>query len=79
MYYISSDKTILETINKRINDWMMANVKDYNAEKWGRIIKHSDGRFALEINDDSRNPLRLRSDERTKLIDTLDDSWFPED
>lgn len=77
-YIISLDKTILESINKKINDHMKANIRGYNATQWGKIIKHqSQNNWALEINIDSRNPLnRLSNNEKLQLVDNLPDGWI---
>ena len=36
----SSDKSELEKINKKINDYMIKKIKDYSAIQWGSIIKN---------------------------------------
>lgn len=68
----SNDKSELDAINKKINDWMIANIQNYNAEKWGDVIEHPTlkGTWILIINDDSRNATdRLSEVEKTRCIE----------
>lgn len=78
---ISSTKTRLEIINKKINDWMKLNIQDYNATQWGTIKKHpTENKFILIINDDSRNPLkRLTVSEKSNRVKIDEKEWFPSD
>lgn len=68
----STDKTFLENLNKRINDFLLSNVKDYNAERYGYIVKHKrEEKYLLILNEnDPRLPLRtLNSSEKTEIKD----------
>lgn len=80
-YIISNDKITLESIDKKINDLMKSNIENYNAKSWGKIIIHpNENKFALEINEDNRNPIeKLSSNEKTKLVTKLSDDWYDED
>lgn len=75
---VSTNKTTLEAIDKKINDYMIANIPNYNAVRWGKIKKHpTEEKYVLLINDDERKPLdRLTTNEKTKLL-ALNVSWFP--
>ena len=77
---ISTNLAELESINKKINDYMLSNIENYNAEKWGSINEHPTlkGTYVLVINEDSRNPLdRLTLTEKTRCIEQDADIWFP--
>ena len=75
MGIISADKTELDVINKKINDWMKVNIQDYSGTQWGEILLLPTlGKFILIINNDSRNPIdRLTITEklRYKELDLL--------
>ena len=54
---ISTNKIELETINKKINNYMKANIENYAGTSWGKIIfDNENNEYFLEINEDSRNP-----------------------
>jgi len=75
----SSDKSELEKINKKINDYMIKKIKDYNAIQWGSIIKNPfiENKYFLKINEDSRNPLKsLTLSEKSKIKNVEDKDWF---
>jgi len=76
-FLISSNKNSLELINKKINDYMIANVPNYNATQWGRVVKHpTEEKWVLKINDDSRKPLdSITSANKSLLIDKLSSDW----
>jgi len=78
---ISTNKAELDAINTKINDWMYANIPDYNAVRWGNIYKHpTEEKWVLAIGDDSRNPLdRLSTSEKTKRIEIDRKEWFSEE
>jgi len=75
----ANTKTPLITINKKINDWMKLNIKNYNATQWGEIIKHpAENKYLLIVNDDSRKPLlRLTTDEKNKIKAVKELEWKP--
>lgn len=78
-YMISADLTELQTLEAKIHQWMIDNVKDYNATKWSEIYKHPTlALYALSIKDtDPRNPYDvLALAEKLKTIDSLADEWF---
>ncbi len=66
----STDRVKLENLNKRINDYMITNVKNYNATQWGSIIKHPDrDEWILKIRNDPRNPRSvLTQSEKLELV-----------
>lgn len=68
---ISSSKTELEIINKKINDYMILNVRNYNATQWGEIVKHRfKEEWILFINEDERNPrMALTNDNKLKHVE----------
>jgi len=70
-------KTPLEIINKKINDYMIANIPDYNATQWGMILTHkTENKFVLIINDDNRNPLdRLSPTEKIERKEIDPSEW----
>lgn len=75
----SSDKSELEKINKKINDYMIKKIKDYNAIQWGRIIKNPfiDNKYLLKIKEDSRNPLKSLTDsEKSKIKSVESKDWI---
>jgi len=66
----SSDKNELEKINKKINDYMIKKIKDYDAIQWSRIIKNPfiENKYFLIFKDDNRNPLKsLTASEKSKI------------
>ena len=73
----STDKSELEKINKKINDYMVKKIKDYNAKQWGRIIKNPFvENYLLKIKEDSRNPLKsLTLSEKSKIKNVKDKDW----
>ena len=75
---ISNNKAELQTINKKINDWMKINISNYRARQWGKILSHPTNlTFALIINHDSRNPLgRLTANEKVRYIDLDISEWI---
>lgn len=76
----STNLAELEAINKKINDWMIANVEGYVGTQWGMIKEHPTvkGTYILVINEDSRNPLdKLTLTEKTRCIEHDVNEWFP--
>jgi hypothetical protein len=74
---ISTSKFELETINKQINDYMIETILDYEAMQWGKIVKHLlKEEWILFINDDSRNPLSILTDNNKLKILEVDISNY---
>ena len=80
-YIISNDKSKLEAINKKINDYMIANIENYSADKWGDITKHPTKQlWYLKINDDTRKPNNLlKTSEKLEMINDLSVDWIKKD
>ena len=78
---ISTSKTELEVINKKINHGMKATVPDYNAVRYGEIIKHLRlEEWVLMVNDDERNPRQfLTSDNKLKHIEVDIANYYLQD
>ena len=75
----STDKSELEKINKKINDYMVKKIKDYNAIQWGKIIKNPfiEKKWFLKIKEDLRDPLKsLTTLEKSKIKNVNDKDWF---
>jgi len=78
-YYVSSNIAELQTLEAKIHQYMIDNIKDYSAEKWSEIYKHpTNAEYVLPIKDsDPRSPIDSLSDtEKTKLVDSLSDDWY---
>ena len=66
---ISTDKSKLEKINKKIMDKMRKDIPDLVGNQWGEIIQHhTDKTFLLKINIDERNPLNYLTDSEKSQI-----------
>lgn len=57
-WIISINKTLLETIQLKIHNYMIKNISDYNAVRWAIIIKHQfKDEYAVLIKEsDQRKP-----------------------
>jgi len=75
---ISTNKALLDEINKRINDRMYVKIPGYNATQWGDVKKHlKENKYILVIPEDSRNPLEeLTSNEKLKLEEFVFSDWY---
>lgn len=76
----STNLAELEAINKKINDYMIANIENYVGTQWGTITKHPKSKkYILKIGDDSRNPLnQLSTNEKTTVKTINKKSWLDE-
>ncbi len=78
-YLISNNLEELEIINKKIHQYMIDTIPDYNASKWADIIEHPNEKlYALPIKtSDPRNPLNaLSNEEKVKTLKSLNEGWF---
>ncbi len=78
-FLISTNKKLLEALQLKIHNHMIANVLNYNAEKWSSVIKHHNlDLFALLINNsDKRFPYNaITQSEKLDLVDRLPDGFL---
>ena len=70
----------LDQMNTRINDKMIIDIPNYNSTRWGRVLQSLDKtKWALEINNDSRNPDSALTIGDRQLIKQLDEKeYFPD-
>jgi len=76
---ISTNEQELKDIDKIINDGMKILDPLYNADSWGKIVKHPiENKFVLLFEDDSRNPRQfLTNANRLKYTKIDINEWFP--
>ncbi len=75
---ISTDKTVLEAINKKINDGMLRDVQGYSGSQWGLIVKHlTKNEWILFISEDSRNPRQyLTASNKLKHVEVKESDYY---
>ena len=77
-YLIFNSLSQANLANKRINDYMTANVPGYNAVRWCRIIANNTGtKFAVSVKEtDPRLPKNAFDNAvKSKLVE-LDSTWY---
>lgn len=68
---ISTDKKELEKIDKKMNDYLIKNIVNYNAIRYGEIKKHpTTNHYVLFMVNDSRKAFDcLTKTEKKKMVD----------
>lgn len=77
-YLISTNQSLLEALQLKIHNYMMANIENYNAVRWANIIKHQNQElYAILIKEtDPRLPYNaITNSEKLQLVDELPDGW----
>lgn len=67
-----------ESLNQKINDYMIENVEGYDAEQWSRIYTDNNGHFAIYVKSkDERSPLNaLDITTKNKIISELPEEFL---
>jgi len=78
-WIISTNESLLETLQLKIHNYMKANVENYNAVRWSNVIKHpTENNYAMLIKEtDKRFPYKaITKTEKLQLIDKLPNEFF---
>ena len=67
---IEGTKKELDKINKKIHEYMIETITDYNAEQWTEVIKHRtlSNKYILMMSKDNRSPEKILSSKEKLLI-----------
>lgn len=67
---IEGTKKELDKINKKIQDYMIKTIPNYNAKQWSEVIKHRTlaNKYILIMRIDNRNPEKILTKDEKALI-----------
>jgi len=68
---IEGTKKECDVINKKIQEYMIKTIPNYNAKQWTEVIKHRtlSNKYILMMPIDNRNPNEILTKKEEKLID----------